>query len=95
MSKPKLPKVWVGFKNADQAIDGAYFKLPWRGFDGVTRFRLYAPVQKPKRCEWSKLDPVFRGQSDRFSFSCSKDKFTWDPPSKFCPYCGGKIKVTK
>lgn len=91
VSKPKLPKVWVGFKNADQAIDGAYFKLPWRGFDGVTRFRLYAPVQKPKVCVWK--DDT---EDEFWRAPCGKNALY--PPGfdmTYCPNCGGKIKVTK
>lgn len=39
----------------------------------------YAPVQKPKRCDGH---PAYR-QAAR------------DNGFKFCPYCGGKIKVKK
>lgn len=83
-AKAKLPKVWVEFRRG--TLTGAYYNRPWHGFDGVTRFIQYAPVQPPRRCVW-KLQPhsVTNGHT-----ACGwwMDR---DSTLKFCARCGGKI----
>lgn len=88
VSKPKLPKVWVEFK--DGVAWGTYYHRPAQQFRGESEFYQYAPVQKPKVCVWTEDEEYWR-------IGCNK---TTDGPYQieahsYCPYCGGKIKVTK
>ena len=91
---PKLPKVWVEF--ADGTVWAAYYHRP-KSHSHIGReveYRLYAPVQKPRVCVWT---PCMSNASE----ASYKDTGCGDHLSgvvdrfKFCPYCGGKIKVAK
>lgn len=48
--KPKLPKVWVEFKEG--VAWGTYYHRPATQYRGKSEFHQYAPVQKPRVCVW-------------------------------------------
>lgn len=87
--KPKLPNVWVVF--GDSAIRGTW--LTKEAAESVCLKtdvpHRYAPVLPPKVCRWTR-----RLQSELLEWATACGYFT-DGRYKFCPNCGGKIKVAK
>ena len=86
--KPKLPKVWVEFWESGN-LRAAYAIKP----KGYVNVHQYAPIQPPRRCV---LTPCMSNKND----SSYKDTGCGNHLSgvvnfKFCPYCGGKIKVKR
>jgi len=83
--KPKLPKLWVEFKNG--VAWGTYYKKPAEQFRGKNEYHQYAPVQPPKRCVWEARPGATLGDH--------KTKCGWwmtrDERFGFCPNCGGRI----
>ena len=90
--KPKLPKVYVcmNIHNRPMMVDLTPKMAKWKD----ETIHQYAPVQKPRRCVWS--EAVFQpgqwllqcvGESSPSRISPYRYNY------KFCPYCGGKIKV--
>jgi hypothetical protein len=86
---PKLPDVWVVFNQ-----DGIPIACEFLG-SNATRMALasdrivrYAPSEprKAQVCVW-KWNPT----TEFWESGC--EMATSRPPEKFCPYCGGKIKV--
>ena len=91
--KPKLPKVWISIDLDSKPCfySSGYFFTTKRAAkewaeEGGETVHAYAPVQKPKVCVWSRS---------------LKDSYIWvsgcqvlhDFMHKFCPSCGGKIRV--
>lgn len=81
--KPKLPKVWVEFWASGNPRTVYGFNPGWVNSDHTVH--QYAPVQKPRRCVWRKwADGLWEG--------CARH-IVAVPPSDYCQFCGGKIKV--
>lgn len=52
-----------------------------------------AEVAPVKYGKWEKRTWVVF-DSEKVGYRCSECNTTWDSPTKFCPYCGAKMKET-
>lgn len=57
-----------------------------------TAKKLYnAGYRKQIEGQWEKRTFIFF-DVENVGFKCSKCNTTWDTPTKFCPYCGARMK---
>ena len=95
MKGKKLPDLWVGFRQG--TAWEVFYQKPAIKNPGVeyTTAR-YTPAKPAKVCRWTphKRQPgnwILQCEGERNPTEISPYRFNY----KFCPYCGGKIKVVR
>jgi len=85
MKGKKLPVVWV---ELDEESDGCLVPYAVRPYASVGAVR-YTPAKPAKQCRWTLTSTGLHDtQCERFGLYLPLDFV-------MCPYCGGKIQVTR